>query len=233
MYTRKLFLFLTFFLPIILACNLSQSSPIATKRDATTLDTPAGKADDEIFVEETLTAEPLVLSTQTVVENKVTIVGTPGIINCALLDVAKFDSIVNKEYSFIGADQDGCVYIDSNTSSYLTILPGIHGIKQMSVDAVRNEFDNLVTKFNSNEWISSSVEWKSYPEGYQLGMVAYFGSVGSNDTSGAITVYGILSNGYAMYIVANDRSSSSNINASQQKIIKLIEEVAWQLNKQW
>lgn len=159
--------------------------------------------------------------------------GTPGIINCDLLNISKFNAIMGFDYSFVdGATDYGCVYTDKQSRSYLTILLDIQGEKQMSQNAVENKFNHFLETANNEDGIViANTNWKSYPKGYSLGIITYY-ETETNNARG-MTLYGSFSNGYVLHILSNDISSTNNLDQSLNNMAKLAEEVARQINKQW
>ena len=207
MNTGKNFLVITLLLTLSLACSLVTLPSVTGEEDippATPL--PVGPPTDE---------EPAPVSDATAPSDAdvaIPAADSPAIMDCSLFDLAQFNTIVGADFTLVTQDQLGSCNYDAG-GNYRLLIGG--GQPTTSADAQ--------AMFEATFGIVPGASWQAYDEGFQLGLAA---------SSISVTGQGVSASGHATMIVAAGMPSS-DLDALQGTLTKLVVEATDQLNQQW
>ena len=137
---------------------------------------------------------------------------SPAIMDCSLFDLAQFNTIVGAEFILIIQDQLGSCNYDAG-GNYRLLIGGGQPTTSEDAQAI----------FETTFGIVPGAAWQVYEEGFQLGLAA---------SSITVTGQGVSASGHATMIVAAGMPSS-DLDALQGTLIKLVVEATDQLNRQW
>ena len=132
-------------------------------------------------------------------------------IDCSLFDVEKFNAIAGEEFTLMDEQEDMCNFKSAN-GKFITIGGG------GPADA-----EKAKAIFEMSLGTAPDAEWKVYEEGFQLGIAA--GGM-------SVTGQGVSSSGNAILIIGVG-SPTDDLDLLQDMLLKLVEEAARQLDKQW
>ena len=207
MNTVKIPLVITLLLTLSLACNLNNLPSATGEEDIP----PATPAPIEAPAEE----EPAPVSDAPApmdADAAIPAADSPITMDCSLFDLTSFNTIVDAEFTLVTQDQMGSCNYNAG-GNYRLLIGG--GQPTMSEDAQ--------AMFETTFGIVPGATWQVYDEGFQLGLAA---------SSISVTGQGVSASGHAIMIVGAGMPSS-DLDALQETLSKLVVEATHQLNRQW
>ena len=201
---EKIHFLMLMLLSFSLACSLV-STPATTRDEA-----PAAPVEMPVDEPPAVEAEAAPPASET--DSIIPAAGAPVTANCDLFDIAQFNAIAGKDFALVSQDQLGSCHYEADGVYRIMIGGG-----QISDSA------SAQAAFESTMGSVPGATWKSYADGFQLGMAS---------SSVSVTGQGVSASGHAMAIVAAGMPSG-DLSALDEILTRLAEEAARQLNGQW